>query len=154
MKMSGLYEKWKPALFSIGAGAIWYLLGKPFPLFADGLLGASATVASVLASFLGVSKAILLSIKGSRAFKILEKIGATDRLFRYLKAGIDSSIAFAFTSIFGFFIDKDWILINHHISVLYHLAWVLIGVYSLMAYLRISSILFNILKQASVSQST
>ena len=55
-----------PWVGAIAVAILWWVTGRPFPNSPDGLLGAAATVASVFASFLGVSKAIILTIKGTK----------------------------------------------------------------------------------------
>ena len=131
------------------AGA-WLWAGNPFPDRPDGLFGASATVASVFASFLGVSKAIVLTIKGTATYKFLEKAGKTDDLFRYLRAGIFASVTFAALSILGFFIDHKTIILAHHLFKVFCLIWVAGGALALFAYVRITNILFALLKQPEV----
>src|SRR5947209_1013946 len=100
-------ERLWPWLGALCVLAVWWLSGKPFPPAPDGLFGAAATVASVFASFLGVSKAIILTIKGTQTYKALEKAHYTETLFRYLKTGIYTSVMFASLSILGFFIDHN-----------------------------------------------
>jgi hypothetical protein len=88
-------EKLWPWVGAVLVVLVWWVSGKPFPEAPDGLFGAAATVASVFASFLGVSKAIILTIKGTQTYKALEKAHYTETLFQYLKSGIYASVIFA-----------------------------------------------------------
>src|SRR5438876_2868112 len=98
-------ERAWPWLGAIVIAVLWWLADRPFPKTPDVLLGAAATVASVFASFLGVSKAIILTIKGTKTYQVLEKNHYTDHLFSYLREGIFASVIFASLSLLGFFID-------------------------------------------------
>jgi hypothetical protein len=132
---------------SVIVAAAWCFFGKPFPNPPDGLLSTAATVASIFASFLGVSKAIILSIKGTPVYKTLSDHGYDKDLFRYLQAGIFSSIAFAAMSVIGFFISAKTFFHGYRWFTLFELFWICCGVLSLFTYVRISRLLFKLLKQ-------
>lgn len=147
-KLTLIWERLWPL---VGAAALvwgWWALGHPFPASPDGLFGAAATVSSIFASFLGVSKALILTIKGTETFKILSTRGYTGILFSYLADGIFASILFASCSIIGFFIDHDTITMNHHLFKIFEVVWIFAGALSLLTYVRISHILFKLLKIA------
>jgi len=133
----------------IGAAAVvyaWHAMGSPFPPSPEGLFGAAATVASVFASFLGVSKAIMLTIKNTEIYNSLKKLNYTDALFGYLRIGIICSVIFAALSIFGFFVDRDKALFDINIGQAFSAIWICFGALSFFTYLRISNIIFKILK--------
>src|SRR5439155_8751992 len=109
---------------------------------------AAATVSSIFASFLGVSKALILTIKGTETFKVLSSRGYTVILFSYLADGIFASILFASCSIIGFFIDRETIMMNHDLFKMFEAVWIFAGALSLLTYVRISHILFKLLKIA------
>lgn len=147
-KLGLIWERLWPVLGAVALVWGWWKLGRPFPASPDGLFGAAATVASIFASFLGVSKALILTIKGTETFKILSSRGYTGMLFSYLADGIFASVLFASCSIIGFFIDHDTITINHHLFKIFEMVWVFAGALSLLTYVRISHILFKLLKIA------
>jgi hypothetical protein len=126
----------------------WWLCKKPFPPAPEGLFGAAATVSSVFASFLGVSKALILTIKGTETFKILSERGYAADLFAYLRDGIFASVFFATLSILGFFIDHTAVVRGLNVYSIFSMIWVFAGALSLFTYIRISNILFKILKIA------
>lgn len=140
-----------PWVGAIAVAILWWVTGRPFPNSPDGLLGAAATVASVFASFLGVSKAIILTIKGTKTYRVLERAHYTDHLFRYLRAGIYAAVAFASISLLGFFIEPTSTIWHHKIFDWYWTLWVLIGASALFTYIRIANILFRLLKQPEVT---
>lgn len=145
-----IVERLWPWCGAVVVCGIWWLAAQPFPPNPDSLFGTAATVASVFASFLGVSKAIILTIKGTNTYKILERERYTDLLFSYLRSGIYSSVFFASLSIFGFFIDKNSAVGNFKIFVAFCALWVFAGALALLTYIRIANILFKLLKQPEV----
>ena len=146
-----LIERLWPWLAAVAVAILWRAAGEPFPKTPDGLLGAAATVASVFASFLGVSKAIILTIKGTKTYQILEKNQYTDHLFAYLRDGIYASVGFASLSLLGFFIDPGSMLFAHKIYHWCCTIWVFTGAAALFTYVRIANILFRLLKQPEVT---
>lgn len=144
---SWLVERSWPYIGALTLVGGWYAAGMPFPATPDGLFGASATVASVFASFLGVSKAIILSIKGTEIYKALEKLKYTEDLFGYLRAGIWASVLFATLSILGFFVDHERMVFGYRAYSVFAALWVGAGSLSLLTHLRITNILFKLLKQ-------
>lgn len=147
MTNSIAFERWWPIGASLAVVAIWFSTGGHFPENPDNLFGASASVASVFASFLGVSKAIMLSIRDSRAYKALVKTGHIEALFDYLRSGIVSSIIFAALSIVGFLADKKAEVRGYNLFGLFQFGWLFFATLSVFTYLRISNILFKLLKQ-------
>jgi len=125
------------------------ILKSPFPNAPDpdSLFGAAATVASIFASFLGVSQAIILSIKGTESFRILDKLGYGNVLFSYLREGIIASIAFASLSIVGFFVEQEYIT-HALIFEYFKIAWVFFAVAALLTYVRVTNLLFKLLRHS------
>lgn len=151
MKNTLIIEKGWPWIVAVAVAGAWWYFNKPFPASPDGLFGAAATVASVFASFLGVSKAIILTIKGTETYKFLERAKKTDDLFGYLRTGIYASVAFAALSIFGFFVDHNSVIGKYHWFEIFCLTWVAAGMLALFSYIRITHILFRLLKQPEVT---
>ena len=87
-------ERLWPWLGALVVVALWWFADRPIPKTPDGLLGAAATVASVLARFLGVSKAIILTIEGTKTYQAMEQHHYTDYLFAYLRTGIYAAVVF------------------------------------------------------------
>jgi hypothetical protein len=146
--LSLFWERVWPLIGATVVVAVWLKLGKPFPASPDGLFGAAATVSSIFASFLGVAKALILTIKGTETYKVLVQRGYTAELFAYLRDGIFASVFFASCSILGFFVSHETIVWNQPLFILFEPVWVFAGALSLLTYLRITNILFKLLKLA------
>ena len=150
-----VWERSYPWIGALTATALWHVLDIQFPVSADGLFGAAATVASVFASFLGVSKAIILTIKGGKTYRALERKGYVNDLFSYLAWAIRAAVVFAALSIVGFFIfsSADSIILFGHASMrnIFKLAWIFSGVLALLTYIRIGNVLFKLLKQPDLT---
>jgi hypothetical protein len=144
-------EKLWPWFGAVIVVIVWWCSGKPFPPAPDGLFGAAATVASVFASFLGVSKAIILTIKGTQTYRALEKAHYTETLFQYLKTGIYASVMFASLSIIGFFIDHNTLIHGYKLYDIFCIIWIACGSLAVFTYVRIANILFRLLKQPEVT---
>jgi hypothetical protein len=134
---------WAGALI---VAAAWEYFGPKFPEPPDSVLGTAATVASVFASFLGVSEALLLTIKDTAAIKKLSEHGYSVQLLAYLRSGIYASVSFAVLSIAGYFIDHHKLLFHHHVYSAFVLAWVTAASMSLFSYARVSHLFFKLLK--------
>lgn len=147
MSASLAIERLWPWVGAIVAMVAWTMLGAPYPSAPNDLFAASATVASVFASFLGVSKAIILSYRGTPAYTVLQKLNYTEVLYGYLKAGIIGSVIFALLSILGFFVDKETIVRGYKAYPIFSAAWVGAGTLALFTYVRITNILFKLLRQ-------
>ncbi|WP_230534168.1 hypothetical protein [Microvirga roseola] len=139
------FERVWPWAGAAVAVLVWWYFGAPFPQSADGLFGASATVASVFASFLGVAQAIILTIKGTETFKRLEKLDYIDSLFGYLRTAILAAVVFASLSIIGFFLDRN--VFSGHWIIVFPGGWIGAGALALLTYARVSNILFKLLRR-------
>lgn len=140
-----LEQAW-PWIGAIAGVCIWrWLLDSPFPSAPDSLFGTSATVSSIFASFLGVSKAIILSIKGTESFRILENLGYGNVLFNYLRDGIFSAVAFACLSVVGFFVVDP---ASAEILEYFKIFWVFFGLAALLTYMRVTGLLSKLLRYA------
>lgn len=145
-KLSLIWERAWPWLGAICIVLLWRNLGSPFPPTPDNLFSAGAGVAAVFASFLGVAKAIILSIKDSKTYQVLKERGYADDLFGYLRGGIFASVFFASLSILGFFISKDAVWHGYKVFTVFSALWILAGALSALTYIRISNILFKLLR--------
>lgn len=140
------FEKFWPWIAAGAAAVLWSRCGSPFPSDPDGLFAAAAAVAAIFASFLGVAEAIILSIKGTDTYRILEKLEYTNTLFEYLRTAIYASVLFASLCILGFFIAPDSTVFGYEGYFLFKLVWVFMAALSLATYARITNVLFKLLK--------
>ena len=136
-------ERFWPYLGTLLALAVWWFgLHHPFPIHPDALMGASGTVAAVFVGFLGTAKAIVLGLSGSAAFKKLKTAGYANLLFAYLAEALFCGVAFLAVAVTGFFLPEN------HPQVWFSILWFVTGTASLLLYVRVTSLLFRLIKQA------
>lgn len=134
-------EKWWPWAVGLLAPLVHFLLGQPLiPVDAFfHIMAASVGASAILVGFLGAALAVLLSIKGTRAGKILGQEGYLDILHRYLRSALFASMFFAIWSMYCMFFDPA-IISAWQIAIWYFLAVATLGLYA-----RFTLILFKIL---------
>lgn len=138
-----MYERAWPYAGSLLFACVWWFgLGHPFPSKPDELMGASGTVAAVFIGFLGTAKAIVLGLTGSAAFRKLKSAGYSNVLFGYLWEALVVAIIFLAIAIVGFFLPEN------QPQPFFSLVWCLAGVASLLLYVRVTGLLFKLIKQA------
>ncbi|MDB5596267.1 MAG: hypothetical protein JWM36_3228 [Hyphomicrobiales bacterium] len=140
------WELFWPWLVAAAVVVAWLRLGSPFPQTPDNLFSSSATVASILASFLGVSKAIILTIKHTPIYKALREYGRERDLFRFLRAGIWTAVAFACLSVLGFFVSAGG---DPKVSGVFNAVWIFFGAAAVFCYVRITNIMFKLLDKVN-----
>jgi hypothetical protein len=141
MKSVYIERAW-PYIAALLALAVWWFSGKPFPPKPDPLMGASGTVAAVLIGFLGTAKAIILGMTGSEVFKRLKDAGYTALLYAYLYEALFAGSVFLVVSVVGFFLAEN----EPHPC--FGATWVLTGILSLALYVRVTSLLFKLIRKA------
>lgn len=144
------WERTYPWMGAVIAVAVWWYAELAFPDTPDSLFGTSATVASVFASFLGVAKGLILTIKNTETYRIVERNGFIKYFYEYLGAAIWSAIIFAVVSVSGFFVyasGNDPVLVEV-VRRIYQIIWVFFAALALLTYVRFGRILFRLLKQA------
>jgi hypothetical protein len=136
-------ERWWPYLASIAVFLVWwFLFDKTFPKTVDGLMAASGTVSVVLVGFLGTAKAIVLSISSSAVFQRLKASGYHHVLFQYLFESLTAGVILLIVSLIGFFLPED------HPQRWFEIVWVLSCSATIFLYIRTTSILFKLVRQA------
>lgn len=140
--MSQLAEKSWPYVFTaILVAGWWWGLKAPFPAASDGLLAASGGASAVLVGFLATSKAIILSVSASAVFAKIKNGKYHTLIFDYLYQAIIFGMAFLVVSLLGFFVDRDPAAPSWFAAL-----WVTLGICSFLLFLRITRILFKMLK--------
>lgn len=120
----------------------WFVFGGMFPKTVDGLMAASGTVSVVLVGFLGTAKAIVLSISSSDVFKRLKASGYNEILFRYLFELLAAGVLLLVISLIGFFLPES------HPQTWFTIVWVLSCSATIFLYIRTTTILFRLVRQA------
>ncbi|MDA9423979.1 MULTISPECIES: hypothetical protein [Bradyrhizobium] len=138
-----MIERGWPYLATIVVVLIWWFgLGHPIPAKPDALMGASGTVAAVFVGFLGTAKAIVLGLTNSAVYKKLRSAGYANLLYHYLAEALFSAIIFLAVAVVGFFLPEN------QPQVWFSIVWFVTGVASLLLYVRVTSLLFRLIKQA------
>jgi hypothetical protein len=138
-----IWERSWPYVGAVLVLAVWWFgLGHPFPAKPDALMGASGTVAAVFVGFLGTAKAIVLGLTSSAAFKKLKTTGYSKLLFAYLYEALFGGIIFLAIAIIGFFLPEN------KPQIWFAIIWFLSGVSALLLYVRVTGLLFRLIKQA------
>lgn len=140
---SGRIESWWPFIVAGITTALYLFFGNnAFPQPAENLLAASCGVAAVLVGFLATAKAIVLSITGTRVYRVLREANYTGLFLDYTLEAITGAMVFMIYSIVGFFISDP----NAGLPFWYRPGWMLLGVLSLGLFWRFTSILFKLLR--------
>jgi hypothetical protein len=141
--MKGIFiERAWPYVASLIALGVWWYFGAPFPLKPDPLMSATGTVAAVLIGFLGTAKAIVLGMTDSEVFKRLKASGYNNVLYSYLYEALTAGMVFLVVSVVGFFLTENQ---PHPI---FSAIWILTGIAAMALYLRVTSLLFKLIRQA------
>lgn len=134
-------ERYWPYPAAAAGTFIWWVWGEMrFPQQPDNLLAATGNTVAVLVGFLAASKAIVLSISGSRVFKKLKETGYHNFMFSYFYQAIVLGILFLATSILGFFVS------NPAAPAWFKAVWVFLAFLSFFCFIRVVQILFKLLR--------
>lgn len=135
-------ERYWPVIAAVAATSIWWWWGeKRFPSEPANLLAATGNTVAVLVGFLAASKAIVLSISGSKVFRTLKSSGYHSFLFSYFYQAIVYGIIFLAISIFGFFVTEAGVAPEW-----YKIAWIFFAFLSFSSFVRVVQILFKLLR--------
>ncbi|WP_156521147.1 hypothetical protein [Magnetospirillum moscoviense] len=147
------FEKHHPLIIAIMGGAVFWYFGSPLPpkdAFAS-MMSASAGASAILVGFLSAAKAVLISSSKSPSFEALKDSGYSGELFNFIKSSIEWSIGFAVLCIVLMFINPA----ERHVIVAasleinnpFMIVWVCSGIIVIAKFLRVTRIIFSILKQ-------
>lgn len=114
------------------------------------MMAASAGISAILVGFLSVTKAVILSISGSRTYRNLREAGYLSDLFSHIKVAIGWAIAFAVFCISLMFFEPadltgiviDDVKYGHPLMSV----WVGIATVSVGSFWRVSRYIFKILE--------
>jgi len=147
-----MWEKVFPFVGALVSALLFHFIGAPFPPVSayPELMAASGGSAAIFVGFLGTAKAIILTIIAAPAYQALKDAGYAEDLLAYLMAAIEMSIIFAVWSIAMMFVDPaittlielPYITITNAFMV----GWVFFGVYAILAFWRVSRLMFRLFK--------
>lgn len=121
----------------------WFIADGRFPSKPDALLGASGGASAVLVGFLATSKTIILSLNGSLVMTKIREAGYQVTMFSYLYSALMWGFGLLVVSIIGFIVQTD-----SGLPAYFEGLWVAIACLAAFTYLRVTNILFKILRWA------
>lgn len=134
----------------VGLGFSW--VGGPMPpneAYAP-MMAASAGISAILVGFLSATKAVILSISGSRTYRNLRRGGYLNDLFSHIKVAIGWAIAFAVFCISLMFFEPTYlsgvIVDSHRYGHPLMSIWVGVATVSVASFWRVSRYIFKILE--------
>ena len=130
------FEKLYPYLHGVIYAALWASLPLEFP-DNDALSASMLSVSGIFVGFLATSKAILISTS-SEVIIDLKKSGYIDEVVSYIGQAIWINLAFCLINVVGFFIDRT--------DLIYSTVWILFGVMSLSAFIRVTDVMLKIFR--------
>lgn len=134
-----LFEKTVPYVAALVAALAWWQLDVSLPNGTP-ILSSSLTLGAILTGFLATAKAIVMTLDSPIMQRIRETTYVND-LVSYLGQAIWLSFAFCVVAMVGFFVETS--------SAWYGLAWIVLGVASAAAFIRVTNIMFKIIKHPS-----
>lgn len=135
--MKSIYlERLSPYILAIAGALLWWKLKLALPP-GDGILGSSLTLGAILTGFLATAKAILMSLDSPIMQRMRETTYISD-LTSYLSQAIWLSFGFCIVSIVGFFVPAR--------GTWYGFAWIIFGLASAGAFVRVTNIMLKIIK--------
>lgn len=140
--MSLRIEKSYPVIGAAITAAAWCLVSPKLPEDEKEFLAAAISLGAVLTGFIATAKTILMALPSEGVAQALRSGVYWKRLIKYLAEALSGCLLFSVFSLFGFFLlTKDEITLPWW----YGLAWSSLGVYALLAFYRVSRILFTII---------
>lgn len=138
------FEKFLPVYGALLAGAVWRIAAPALPQDEKEFLAAAISLGAVLTGFIATAKAILVTLPSEGAGKALRASTYWARLVAYLREALSGCLGFSVLSLAGFFLlTKDKITL----PMWYGVVWCALGVYALLSFYRVSSILFTIISE-------
>ncbi|WP_435627557.1 hypothetical protein [Candidatus Ferrigenium straubiae] len=135
--MKSIYlERIAPYILAIAGALLWWKFQLVLPA-GDGILGSSLTLGAILTGFLATAKAIVMSLDSPIMHRIRNTTYVND-LVSYLSQAIWLSFGFCIVSIVGFFLATN--------SLWYGLTWIVFGLASAGAFIRVTNIMLKIIK--------
>lgn len=134
-----LFEKAVPYVAALVAALLWWQMDLALPNGTP-ILSSSLTLGAILSGFLATAKAIVMTLDSPVMQRVRETTYVND-LVSYLGQAIWLSFGFCIVAMVGFFVDTG--------SPWYGFIWIVVGVASAVAFVRVTSIMFKIIKHPS-----
>lgn len=135
-------ERHLPTYGAVGTALAWHLFAPGLPKDDKEFLAAAISLGAVLTGFIATAKAILAALPSDDTVRRLQAGQYWESLVKYLASALQGCLAFSVLSLLGFFlIPKP----NGNIPAWYGTLWSSSGVFALLAFHRVTSILFTMI---------
>jgi len=134
-------ERWYPWVAALLGSLAWHYFSFPFPCDEKEFLAAAISLGAIMTGFIATAQAILASLPGDSAMGRIRKSGYIDDLMIYLKESLYGCLGFSVYSLIGFFFLSPKIVLPRFYGEIF----VGITIFSMLAFQRVSSVLFKIL---------
>ena len=138
-----------PLAVGVLFGAAWWCAGPALPIDEKEFLAAAISLGAVLTGFIATAKAILATLPSESVMRQLRASGYVNDLVDYLAQALYGCLLFSVISLAGFFfLAKDR---TPPLNEMYGGLWVGLGIFALLSFHRVSSLLFKIIKSEPVA---
>lgn len=125
------------------AGIAWLVFGTHFPVDEKEFLAAALSLGAILTGFITTAKAILAALPSDSVMKRLRDSGYILDLVFYLAQALYGCLLFSIFCLLGFFLLEAGKVV---LPKWYAVIWVGLGMFSFLAFLRVSRLLFRIIR--------
>ena len=136
-------ERYYPHVISLACGVIWYRLGQKLPMDEKEFLAAALSLGAVFTGFIATAQAILMALPSDSVMAQMRTAGYIPDLVRYIAAALMGGILFCILCLIGFFLLSATPLIKLYFST----TWLVIGVFGLLTFHRVTYILLRIMRR-------
>jgi hypothetical protein len=140
-------EKFYPVTTAFAAGVGWYFLSQKFalrlPPDEKEFFAAALSMGAVLTGFIATAQAILMALPTDSVMGRLRSSGYIHELVSYLASALLAGFAFCILNLVGFSLISSTVAVKLIFSTL----WIMFAVYAGLSFLRVSGIMFRIMKQ-------
>lgn len=134
-------ERWYPWVAALLGSLAWYYFSFPFPCDEKEFLAAAISLGAIMTGFIATAQAILASLPSDSAMGRIRESGYINDLMTYLKESLYGCLGFSVYSLIGFFFLSPKIALPRFYGEIF----VGITIFSMLAFQRVSSVLFKIL---------
>jgi hypothetical protein len=140
-------ERTYPLYLALISSALWYWFKPKFPSDEKEFLAAALSLGAILTGFIATAKAILAAMPDETVMGRLRKSGYIQDLITYLAQALYGCLTFSVLCLVGFFLRDE--KAPAPLPLWFATTWIFLGVFSMLAFHRVSRLLFKILKRES-----
>lgn len=135
-------ERTYPLYIALISSALWFWRRPEFPADTKEFLAAALSLGAILTGFIATAKAILAALPDEAVMGRLRKSGYIQDLIFYLAQALYGCLTFSILCLLGFFLIHK----QDPLPTWFTTAWIFLGVFAILSFHRVSSLLFRLLK--------